>query len=291
MDRTQGLACLTLACLLFAGCSGGAHRLVIGSKNFTEQVVLGEIIAQQVERRLGAGVSRRFNLGGTLLAHESLKAGSIDLYPEYTGTALMAVLRQPPIADPARTLQIVRDSYRPYHLEWLAPLGFNNSFALVIPGELARREKIETLSDAAKLPDWRLGVGYEFLTREDGFATLMSSYQLQQKSQPRSMDLGLLYQALAQGQVNMIAANTTDGMLARIDAKVLEDDRRVFPPYQGCVVVRSAALAAFPNMRAALEELSGKLSAETMRQLNYAADVEHKPIPEIAEAFLKEHVR
>lgn len=286
MDRAQSLSGLIAAGLLLAGCSG-PHRLVVGSKNFTEQVVLGEIIAQQVERRLGVTVSRRFNLGGTLLAHESLKGGSIDLYPEYTGTALMTVLRQPPISDPLRTLEIVREGYRPYGLEWLPPLGFNNSFAMVIPGELARREKIETLSDAAKYPDWRLGVGYEFLTREDGYGSLIKNYPLTQKAQPRSMDLGLLYQAMSQGQVNLIAANTTDGLLSKIDARVLEDDKHIFPPYQPCVVVRSEALQKHPKLREALEELSGKLSPETMRQLNYAVDVEHQPVSEVASDWLK----
>jgi glycine betaine/choline ABC-type transport system substrate-binding protein len=286
MDRAPGLTCLT-ACLLLAGCSFAPGRLVVGSKNFTEQVVLGEIIAQQVERRLGVTVSRRFNLGGTLLAHEALKAGSIDLYPEYTGTALMTVLRQAPISDPARTLEIVREGYRPYGLEWLAPLGFNNSFALIIPGELARAQGIETLSDAARYTEWRLGVGYEFLTREDGYPNLVKNYKLTQASQPRSMDLGLLYQALRQGQVNLIAANSTDGLLARINAKVLKDDKQIFPPYQACVVVRSAAFADYPKLRDALEELSGKLTVETMRQMNYAADVEHRPVSEIASEWLK----
>ena len=287
MARTPAFACLILL-TLFGSCSSKQKALVIGSKNFTEQNILAEIAAQYVERKLAIPVERRFNLGGTLLAHTSLTGAAIDLYPEYTGTALIAILRQSPLASPEATLERVREEYKRLEIEWLPPLGFNNSFAIGIPGELARERNITKLSEAESYEEWRLGVGYEFLERMDGYPNLMRSYSLRQKTGPRSMDLGLLYKALEQKQVNMIAANMTDGMLSKMDVKILEDDKSAFPPYQACLVVRSEALARFPELRATLERLSNKISSDAMRKLNYMADVEHKPVREIAAGFLAE---
>ncbi len=290
MARTPALARLTLVLLLLLSfsCARRPRALVIGSKNFTEQNILAEIIAQQVESKLNIPVERRFNLGGTLLAHESLNGGAIHVYPEYTGTALIAILRQSPLATPEATLERVREEYRKAGIEWLSPLGFNNSFAIAIPGDLAREQKLEKLSEAHKYEQWRLGIGYEFLQRQDGYASLMRTYKLKQKAAPRSMDLGLLYQALEQKQVNMIAANMTDGMLAKMDVKVLEDDQGIFPPYEACIVVRTEALSSFPDLRTVLEQLSGKITGDTMRRLNSMSDVEHKPVRDIAAGFLRE---
>lgn len=289
MARTPLFTCLTVisAVLISTSCSK-SNALIIGSKNFTEQNILAEIIAQHVERKLAVPVQRRFNLGGTLLAHQSVTTGAIDLYPEYTGTALLAILKQDPLSEAATTLEKVRKEYSRLNVEWLPPLGFNNSFAMVIPGDLARNRQIEKLSDAPKYSEWQLGMGYEFSERKDGYANLVSSYGIKQRSAPRSMDLGLLYKALEQNQVNMVAANMTDGMLAKMDVKVLEDDKKIFPPYEACIVVRSEALRTFPKLRSTLEQLSGKISGDKMRNLNYMADVEHKPLREIAAAFLTE---
>jgi glycine betaine/choline ABC-type transport system substrate-binding protein len=287
MARTPVIASLTVltAIAIFTACNK-PRALVIGSKNFTEQNILAEIIAQHVERRLTIPVERRFNLGGTLLAHQSVTTGAIDLYPEYTGTALLAILKQEPVSGARATLEKVRQEYERSNVEWLAPLGFNNSFAMVIPGALARAHDIEKLSDARKYSEWQLGMGYEFSDRKDGYVNLVSNYGIKQKSAPRSMDLGLLYKALEQNQVNMVAANMTDGMLAKMDVKVLDDDKKIFPPYEACIVVRSEALNVFPELRSTLEQLSGKISGEQMRKLNYQADVEHRPLGEIAAAFL-----
>ena len=278
---------LLLASGTLAGCSR-SRSVIIASKNFTEQVILGEIIAQQVERRLGGKADRKLNLGGTLLAHQSLIKGEIDLYPEYTGTALINVLKLPPSADPAAVLSAVREQYRSrWSVEWLDPLGFNNTFAMAIRGEDARRYGIETLSDAAGRKDaWKLGVGYEFLQRADGLAGLVKTYSLRWKQSPTSMDLGLLYKAIEGGQVDMIAANATDGMLAITDLKVLRDDRGYFPPYQACILVRAASLTAFPGLREPLAELSGKLSDTIMRKLNYQVDGEKKQVAQVAREFL-----
>lgn len=256
---------------------------MVGSKNFTEQVLLGEIVAQHLERRLGQPVDRKLNLGGTLLAHEALVAGQLDLYPEYTGTALTAVLKLPVDSDSARVLDRVRSEYRArWGLEWLAPLGFNNTFAMVVRGA-----KLKTLSEAARRKEgWALGVGYEFLQRPDGLPGLQEVYKLPLKEQPKSMDLGLLYRALEQNQVDMIAANATDGLISAMNLHVLRDDKGYFPPYDAAVVVRAASLKARPGLRAALQELEGKFSDETMRKLNYQVDGERRPAREVAAKFL-----
>jgi len=272
---------------LLLGCSGGG-RIVVGSKNFTEQLILGEVLAQHIEQRLGQPVDRRLNLGGTLLAHQALLAGEIDLYPEYTGTALMAILDRPPSPDPAEALSLVRREYAALGVEWLDPFGFNNSFVMVIPGPLARAHGLESLSDAAASGvRWKLGASYEFEGRPDGLPALERVYGLKWDGAPLTMDLGLLYRALEQGQVTMVAANGTDGMLAKLDVKVLSDDRAVFPPYEAAVAVRTASLTAHLGLRKALAELSGKIDAATMQRLNYQVDGEHHPIVVVAAQFLR----
>ena len=276
-----------LALLSAPGCSR-TRPLTVGSKNFTEQIVLGEIVAQQLERSLGAKVDRKLDLGGTLLAHQALRSGEIDLYPEYTGTALTAVLKFAPSSDPAAVLARVRAEYRRrWSLEWLDPLGFDNTFAMVVRGPDARALGIETITDAARRKQgWTLGVGYEFLQRPDGLPGLLATYHLPLAGAPSSMDLGLLYSALEQKQVDMAAANATDGMLSVLDVKVLRDDQRYFPPYQAAMIVRADSLAAHPGLRAALDQLVGKLSAATMRDLNHQVDGRHRPVAEVARDWL-----
>jgi glycine betaine/choline ABC-type transport system substrate-binding protein len=289
MDRTKIVACLSagLVVVLLAGCSGPA-RIVVGSKNFSEQVLLGEILAQQIERRLGVSVERKLNLGGTLLAQGALVKGSIDLYPEYTGTALTAILKQPPSPDAGAVLGAVRAAYeKQWNLRWLSPLGFNNTFAMIVRGETARNAKIETLSDAARLQAWRMGVGYEFKQRPDGLDGLLAAYGLRTGSEPVTMDLGLLYAALQSRKVNIIAANSTDGLASVLDVKILEDNRHYFPPYECAVVIREDTLARTPKLREALEELSGKLPDAVMRKLNYAVDGEHRAPAQVASEFLR----
>lgn len=273
---------LIFALLATVAC-GREPRVRVGSKNFSEQLVLGEIVAQHLENRLGGHVSRRFGLGGTLLAQQAMEAGDIDVYPEYTGTALTAVLKQKPMNDPARVLDAVREGYRQWQLEWLAPLGFENTFAMAVRSEDAG---IATLSEAAAQRAWRLGVGYEFAKREDGLPGLQKAYGLQLSGPPKTMDLGLLYQALAKKQVEMVAGNSTDGLLAVLPITVLRDDRHYFPPYECALVVREAAEQQFPQLQPALRELSGKISSETMRRLNYELDGKHRPAREIARDFL-----
>jgi osmoprotectant transport system substrate-binding protein len=233
-------------------------------------------------------VERKLDLGGILLTHEALVKGDIDLYPEYTGSALTAVLKQRAITDPAEALSAVRALYRSqWNLEWLDPLGFDNTFAMIIHGKEAREKHLVTLSDAARAHAWRMGMGYEFAQRADGLEGLMKTYNLHPAAPPVSMDLGLLYAALDHDNVDMIAASSTDGMISKMDVSILEDDLHYFPPYQCAVVVREPTLARFPQLRAALQELSGKLTNVAMRQLNAAVDVEHRPVTRVAAEFLR----
>jgi len=287
MGRTPLLLLIApLAALLTTGCSPKPH-IVVASKNFTEQVVLGEIVAQQIERRLGVAVERKPDLGGTLLAHEALRGGSIDLYPEYTGTALTAILKQPIVRDAKTAFDKVNEGYRAWGIEWLPPLGFNDSFAMVVRSETARAQGLKSLSDAARRHDpWRLGVGYEFTQRPDGLDGLVKSYGLHLQGAPVAMDLGLLYPALRSQKVEMVAANATDGMLAHQEFTVLEDDLHYFPPYECSIVVRDDTLRRYPRLKETLTELSGRISDVSMRHMNELVDVEHKPVAEVARDFL-----
>lgn len=291
MDRTQIVACVIVG-LWAAGIVGCTKEppITVGSKNFTEQVILGEIVAQHLEHRLGRRVDRKLNLGGTMLAHQALVRGEIDLYPEYTGTALTAILKLAPTSDPAAAMAIVRAEYQArFSVEWMDSLGFNNTFAMVIRGEDARKSKIATLSDAAKYSlGWNLGVGYEFQQRPDGLAGLLKTYNLPIAGSPKTMDLGLLYKALEQREVNMVAGNATDGQLSVLDVVVLRDDKRYFPPYDCALAVRSESLETNPPLRQALTELAGLFTDVTMRKLNYQVDGAHRPVREVAEQFLRD---
>ena len=289
MDRKKILGCcLGVALFLAAGSCGGKRKVVVGSKNFTESVLVGEIVAQHLERR-GIPVVRRLNLGGTLLAHQSLTSREIDLYPEYTGTAFTNVLKHSGVTDPGVVLDRVRGEYSSgMGLEWLDPLGFDDTFAMTVRGADARARHLQTLSDAANDPaGFALGAGYEFLERPDGFATLNQTYAIKWITTVKSMDLGLLYTALMQSKVSMVAGGSTDGVLATLDVKVLQDDKQAFPPYQACVVVRSDTLASVPGLRAALVELSGKFTTLKMRQLNLEVDSKHRREADVAREFLE----
>jgi glycine betaine/choline ABC-type transport system substrate-binding protein len=291
MGRTQIVACLIVGLWAndIVGCTK-ERPITVGSKNFTEQVILGEIVAQHLEHRLGRHVDRQLNLGGTLLVHQALVNGDIDLYPEYTGTALATVLKLPPAHDPASAMALVRTEYQArFGVEWTDPLGFNNTFAMVIRGEDALKNKIATLSDAARYnPGWILGVGYEFQQRSDGLDGLLKTYNIPIQGSPKTMDLGLLYKALDQRQVSMVAGNATDGQLSVLNVQVLQDDKRYFPPYDCALAVRRESLDTNPLLRQALAELAGLFTDRTMRKLNHQVDGAHRPVREVAEEFLRE---
>jgi osmoprotectant transport system substrate-binding protein len=274
--------------LLVAGCGPPRpDHPVIGAKNFTEQVVLGELLAQEIEAKSGLKVERRFYLAGSYICQQALVSGRIDGYVEYTGTALTAILKQPVDRDADRVLKTVRDLYASrYNVVAAQPLGFENTFAMVIRGEDAGALHLTTLSQAARFaPQWRLGVGYEFEQRPDGLPGLSAAYGLKFAAAPRTMDLGLLYRALGAHQVDMIAANSTDGPIEALGLVALEDDRHYFPPYQAVPLVRAEALKRWPQMQTALDALAGRITAEDMRAMNEAVDGAHRDPAEVVREF------
>jgi osmoprotectant transport system substrate-binding protein len=274
--------------LSFPGCSHRT-RIVVGCKNFTEQIVLGELIAQQIENKTHLPVERRFYLGGTYIAHQSILAGRIDVYPEYTGTALTAVLKEPATSNPRAVYDRVKSEYESrFHLTLGPPFGFNDTFAIEIRGEDARRLHLQTLSQAARYtPQWRPGFGYEFMERADGYKGLVATYGLKFAATPRIMDLGLLTRALKDHQVDLIAGNMTDGLIPALDLFVLEDDKHYFPPYEAVPVIREQTLAEHPEIRPALDALDEKISDQEMRQLNYEVDGQKRDVKEVVSEFLR----
>jgi glycine betaine/choline ABC-type transport system substrate-binding protein len=265
----------------------GQSPVVIGSKDFTEQVILGELVAQTIESRTGLSVERKFELGGDL-CHRAMLSGEVDGYVEYTGTAFTAILKHQPITDPAEVYRRVKSEYAAaFNLEWLEPLGFNNTFAILVRGEAARGLGLETISDAARhAGDWRAGFGQDFMSREDGYPGFARTYGLRFKETPREMDLALTYRALAAGQVDLIAGNSTDGLIDKLDLYQLKDDRRYFPPYEAAPVFRADTLRRHPEIAEALRTLAGKLTDSEMRRLNYAVDGEKQSPRDVARAFL-----
>lgn len=272
---------LTLA----TGC-GGSDEVVIGSKNFTEQIILGEILAQQIERKTGLEVDRRFNLGGTFICDIALRSGDIDAYVEYTGTAFTAILKQEPVSDPQRVYLHVKEDYQKRDLEWLEPLGFNNTFAIMIRADEARKLGVKSLSEAVSFaPEWVAGFGYEFMERKDGFKGLARTYGLS-FADTKVMELGLMYRALAAGSVDLIAGNSTEGLVAALDLFILEDDLKYFSPYYAAPVVRSETLRQHPELLAALLALKQVISEKQMRIMNYQVDGERKLVKQVVAGFL-----
>jgi osmoprotectant transport system substrate-binding protein len=285
MDRRSFLAALALQ---LSGCMPKSSALTVGSKNFTEQLVLGELLAQYLGHFTTAPIDRRFYLAGTYICHQALLAGRIDTYVEYTGTALVAILKEKPVSDHAAVFNTVKDLYaRKFGLEVFPSLGFDNTFAMVMRGTDARRLHLKTLSDAAAISSQlRLGVGYEFIERPDGYKGLAAKYGFKFAEAPRVMDLGLLYRALQNKQVDIVAGSNTDGLIAALDLVVLEDDRHYFPPYDAVPIVRRATLERHPEVAAALQKLSGRITADDMRRMNYAVDGEKKDAAAVVKDFL-----
>lgn len=281
---------LTAMALLLPSCSQSRNdRIVVGSKNFTESLLLGEIIAQQIEAHTDLKVERRFYLAGTYICHQAIVAGRIDIYPEYTGTALTAILKQISNTDRERVFTQVKDEYEHrFGLTLAPPFGFNDTFAIEIRGEDARRLGITTLSQAAAVAQqWRAGFGYEFMERPDGYRGLAAAYDLHFAKEPRVMDLGLLARALKDRQIDLSAGNTTDGLIPVLDLFVLKDDRHYFPLYEAVPVIREQTLHQHPELSQVLSELEGKISDEEMRRLNYTVDGQHRDPKVVVREFLK----
>jgi osmoprotectant transport system substrate-binding protein len=285
MDRRGFLSGLLVFC---AACTTRARSITVGSKNFTEQLVLGELLAQYLQAICHTPVDGRFYLAGTYICQQALLAGRIDVYVEYTGTALAAILKKTPSRDPQVVYRQVKEDYRhEFGLDVLPPLGFNNSFAMVMRGDDARQLGVSTLSQLARVaPQMRLGVGYEFLERQDGYKGLVGTYGLKFMEAPRVMDLGLLYRALQNKSVDVVAGNNTDGLIAALGFVVLEDDKHYFPPYDAVPIVRPQLLEECSQTQAAFGRLAGRITADDMRKMNYAVDGEKKDAAVVARQFL-----
>jgi len=282
----RSLVLLTLLTPL-CGCRSSQPKITVGSKFFTEQVVLAELLAQHIEARTRVHVERKTNLGGTLLCQKALEAGELDLYVEYTGTALTAVLNEPPATDSSAVYRRVRQGYaQRFNLEVTEPLGFENTFAMVVRGQDAQQLHLRNTSDIVPYaPKMRAGFGYEFLERPDGFKGWSQLYGLHFAAPPSVMDLGLIYRALVDKKVDIVAGNSTDGLIDALHLVPLVDDKRYFPPYDAVPIVRRDALDKFPQLRPALADLANKISAEEMRHLNSEVDADQRDPALVVRAF------
>jgi osmoprotectant transport system permease protein len=291
--RRPRLVPIVAAAVVAAGVAFGAssslmtsRAIVIGSKNFTEQVVLGELLAQSLEQR-GMKVERRLNLGGTFICDRALRAGDIDAYVEYSGTALTAIFKAPVLHDRDAVLSAIRDRYASAGISVLAPLGFNNTFAILVRKADATSLGLRTIGDLHRVEgQWTPGFGYEFVERADGYRGLAGAYGLHFTREPRVMDLALMYRALAERQVDVVAGDATSGLIPALDLVTLADDRSFFPPYHAVPVVRTAALLQHPEIRTAFEQLADRVSDEDMRAMNFAVDVQHQDVAATVRAFL-----
>ena len=292
MTRYRAFNCAAAALamswgLAAVGCGKSQKTIVVGSMSSTEQVVLGEIVAQHLEHRLGRKVDRRLDLGGTTLAYQAFQSGQISFYAEYAGSIVTQILKEQPGADASLIFARAQgEMKRTTQAELLNPLGLDNSFVVVIRADDPRAAKVSTLSEAAAVKDgWILGATAEFQQLDDGMPSL-TQYKLPMKAAPRSMDGGLLFKALEEGMVTMIVAHATDGALTQKTWKMLSDDRHVFVPKQASLLVQGSMLAAQPDVRPALEELSGKIATEKMRELDAQVDLDHRQPKDVAAAFL-----
>jgi osmoprotectant transport system substrate-binding protein/osmoprotectant transport system permease protein len=268
-----------------SGARSGAIR--VGSKNFTEQIILGELLAQTIEARTSLPVERRLNLGGTFICDRAVRSGDIDTYVEYSGTAETAIFHQAAGTDPRRVLESIRREYAEGAITVMEPLGFENTFAVLVRGDDAKRLGLRTISDlAAQAGQWRAGFGYEFLQRQDGYPGLAQAYGLHFAAAPTAMDLSLIYRALAERQVDVIAGDATSGLIQAYGLTMLGDDRRYFPPYDAVPLVRSAVLLAHPDLRSAIAHLEGKITVADMRRMNHAVDADHRDAADVAREFL-----
>jgi len=277
-----------LLLLLMCGCAPPqSSHVVVGAKNFTEQVVLGELLAQEIEAAGAGKVERRFYLAGSYLCQQAMVSGRIDAYVEYSGTALSAILKQPVDRDAARVRETVSRIYEQKYAVKVGPgLGFEDTFAMVVRGDDARKLGLMKISDVVARPEIsRLGVGYEFAERPDGLRGLSAAYGLQFAGSPRTMELGLLYRALAARQVDIVAGNSTDGAIRALDFVALEDDRHDFPPYEAVPLVREESLRRWPQISVAMERLAGKVSADEMRAMNLAVDSQHRDVGDVVREF------
>jgi osmoprotectant transport system substrate-binding protein len=289
--RAGALLVLAASLSLVACAPPRSSHIVIGAKNFTEQVVLGELLAQEIEASGGGKVERRFWLAGSYLCQQALISDRMDGYVEYTGTALTAILKQP-LPKPGTCdeacvhAEVARLYEQRYNVRVGPGLGFQDTFAMVVRADDARRLGLKTISDVARVqPPMRLGVGYEFEERPDGLRGLSAAYDLHFAGEPRTMELGLLYRALSAHEVDIVAGNSTDGAIQAMGFVALEDDKHYFPPYEAVPLVREDSLRRWPQIGVAMERLAGKVSEDDMRAMNVAVDGQHRDVSVVVREF------
>ena len=281
------LASVLLAPALSA-CSSSAKKVTIGSMYFTENKLLAEMEAQLIEKNTDISVERKFNMDGSPICFQALKSGQVDIYPEYTGTALMTLLKLPVDSDPDSVYKTVSDEFeKQFQLSWLEPLGFNNTYAVAVTQEYAEKNNLKTVSDLVPLSKGLVfGGEHQFFDRNDGYDGLIKTYGLAFKETSK-MDVSLKYQALSQNKIQATDAFTTDGQLKALKLVCLEDDKHFFPPYYAAPVVRDDALKKYPELKDVLNKLGGQIDETTMQELNYKVDNEKQSVGSVATDFLK----
>lgn len=280
---------LLLSSVVLTGCSS-SNTVTVGSKDFSENIVLGEIFAQLIEAKTDLKVIRKLNMGGTFVNFEAIKNGQIDLYPEYTGTALTAQLKMDVITDADETYRIVSEEFdKQFNIKWLKPLGFNNTYTLAVTNEIFETYRIETFSDLAAISENLVfGAEHEFFDRQDGFDGLVKTYGMKFKGEPKKMNVSLKYQAMGSGDIDVTDAFATDGQIKQYNLKVLKDDKNFFPPYYAAPIIRKEVLEKYPELEQILNSLEGLIDDETMMEMNYKIDVDNQDIKKVAEDFLRE---
>lgn len=288
------MICAAFLALSFTACGGGEKTVTIGSKNFTENIILGEIFAQLIEAKTDLKVTRKLNLNGTFVAFEALKKGDLDIYPDYTGTGFMSHLKLDLKKENGEQYNsdeiydIVKKEFNEqFGITWLDPLGINNTYAIAVKQEFADKNNISKASDLAALsPDLVFGAEHEFYDRPDGYPGMIETYGYNFKGTEK-METALKYEAIAQDKMQVTDAFATDGQLIKYKLKILEDDKGFFPPYYAAALVNNKALEKNPELESVLNSLAGKISDEEMQQLNYQVEVESKEIEDVAKAFLE----
>lgn len=275
---------------MMAGCGGDkAEKVTVGSKNFTENIVMGEIMAQLIEAKTDIEVDRKLNLGGTLVAWEALKKGDLDLYPDYTGTGLMAILQKEVMYDPDEVYDLVQEEYNKlYQIKWLKTFGFNNTYTTAVPREMAEKYNLVKTSDLKPYAqDLIFCAEQEFFNRDDGYDGFVETYGLKFKDK-KAIETNLKYKAVGEKKVDVIDAFSTDGELITYDMVILEDDKGFFPPYYCAPVVRMDTLEKYPELEGVLNLLDGQISDTDMQQLNYQVKEQKKDVAEVATKFLQD---
>lgn len=286
---TLATVLLLLPSVVLTGCSS-SNTVTVGSKDFSENIVLGEIFAQLIEAKTDLKVIRKLNMGGTFVNFEAIKNGQIDLYPEYTGTALTAQLKMDVITDADETYRIVSEEFdKQFNIKWLKPLGFDNTYTLAVTNEIFETYRIETFSDLAAISENLVfGAEHEFFGRQDGFDGLVKTYGMKFKGEPKKMNVSLKYQAMGSGDIDVTDAFATDGQIKQYNLKVLKDDKNFFPPYYAAPIIRKKVLKKYPELEQILNSLEGLIDDETMMEMNYKIDVDNQDIKKVAEDFLRE---